>query len=391
MDSRHVEMNVIGQLAGCAAAAAAAAVGASAASFSQQLMSNKTATPAAGPLDEIAWFESEIFKKNTHLAKWSVGEHISLIFGTKTVRLGACSPNWKCVFPGAMINAVVVKIEAEGNESGSRAKIFVQPRELLSDTPHPAGATSTLVLYSICPPDGSTFDIQLPESTACVIDAKECIASITGAHPTTLQLFVSNGKLQNDTLLCPLFTIAEKKEKAEKPTLFLVIEPLQVGDKVDVLDSAKIWCEAEIKTLDNDQGKMSVHYLHFSPKWDEELDIDSHRVAPHSSKTFVAKPDGTYTKLRPNQRVEAADTVGVLREAYIADIGTVRGEKQAKVHYKQWANKYDEWIPLPSTRLRPFGTNLTNAQLHRTNRLASGASRRQQREYIDERQQTAAT
>lgn len=67
------------------------------------------------------------------------------------------------------------------------------------------------------------------------------------------------------------------------------VENVKAGDKLDVLDTEHIWCQAVVELKIRTSNKKPLLYLHYdgwSRKYDEYMFITSRRIAPN----------GTYTK-----------------------------------------------------------------------------------------------
>ena len=45
-----------------------------------------------------------------------------------------------------------------------------------------------------------------------------------------------------------------------------------VGEHVDCLDTVNKWCNAEVREVDEDGGRVFVHYTGFAAKYDEWVD-----------------------------------------------------------------------------------------------------------------------
>lgn len=133
------------------------------------------------------------------------------------------------------------------------------------------------------------------------------------------------------------------------------IEPpfaLFPGLIIDVLDSVNRWSEAEVKEVDEERKRVLVSYLHWSNKWDEWVHWNEDRLAPIHTHTYHM---GGSLKL--GQRLEVQDERGDRLEAFVIDERT----DKVKVHYKDFATRYDEWIDRTSSRIAPFGSSRKKA------------------------------
>ena len=122
--------------------------------------------------------------------------------------------------------------------------------------------------------------------------------------------------------------------------------PLFPGLIIDVLDSVNRWSEAEVKEVDEERQRVFVSYLHWTSKWDEWIDWNEGRLAPIHTHTYHF--GGT---LKPGQRLEVQDDRGDRLEAFVID----ERSNEVKIHYKDFATRYDEWIDRGSRRIFPFG------------------------------------
>ena len=62
--------------------------------------------------------------------------------------------------------------------------------------------------------------------------------------------------------------------------------------------------------------------------------------------------DGTSPRLQINNRLDTKDTQGKWFEARVIELKP----SEVKIHYKRFAAKYDEWIPIDSDRLARVST-----------------------------------
>ena len=123
--------------------------------------------------------------------------------------------------------------------------------------------------------------------------------------------------------------------------------PYRAGQRVDVLDTVNKWAEADVVKVDSERRRIKVAYVGWSARWDEWLSWDDDRVSPHHSQTYIAG-----ARPRPGQRIEAKDDRGQWLEAEVLEVR----DDAAFCHYKGFHRKFDEWLPLEGSRLRPFGS-----------------------------------
>lgn len=68
---------------------------------------------------------------------------------------------------------------------------------------------------------------------------------------------------------------------------------LSVGDWVDVKDSSYSWVEAQV--VDATETHVTVHLKGWNARWDEKVERESDRLAPHRSRT---RPGSDQRRLR---------------------------------------------------------------------------------------------
>jgi len=148
-----------------------------------------------------------------------------------------------------------------------------------------------------------------------------------------------------------------------------------IGDKLDVLDETSTWLPAQITAIVDDQV-YAIHFLFFDNKYNTEMDFaDQHtlsRTAPYGTHTFVNQ-DST---LQVNQRVDVFDlhpSKNVWRKAKIIEVT----KTEVRVHYWNFADKFDETIGRKSRRIAPYGycTMATHADWHSANKDQTRAAR----------------
>mmetsp|Transcript_4866 Transcript_4866/g.7930 ORF Transcript_4866/g.7930 Transcript_4866/m.7930 type:complete len:776 (+) Transcript_4866:321-2648(+) len=73
---------------------------------------------------------------------------------------------------------------------------------------------------------------------------------------------------------------------------------LERGDLVDAKDTMKKWYEAEVIECRSEDNTVFVHYVGFSKKWDEWLNINSSRLAKHGTMTVQKYDSNTPPMVR---------------------------------------------------------------------------------------------
>lgn len=77
----------------------------------------------------------------------------------------------------------------------------------------------------------------------------------------------------------------ESKGEARESEKVPEIRRFETGQWVDVLDTVNQWLEATVMQVSEDGMKIKVHYNAWGERWDEVIDIRSHRIAPFRTKT----------------------------------------------------------------------------------------------------------
>jgi len=120
-----------------------------------------------------------------------------------------------------------------------------------------------------------------------------------------------------------------------------------VGQLIDVLDSVNRWSEAEVLKIDRQNNRIFVSFLYWQSKWDTWVDNIIEQTAPLHAHTYVHPGP-----LRLGQRINVQDPCGTWLEAFV----TEETRDQVKVHYRNFAPTFDEYIPRRDThRFRQYG------------------------------------
>ena len=146
----------------------------------------------------------------------------------------------------------------------------------------------------------------------------------------------------------------------------------RVGDVVDAIDSVGKWCEAVILDVKKGGGERTedvegnfsvfVHYLYWDKKYDAWLRACL-PAATRASSDVDAKSDilrfgeKTYqecSSFTVGQRIDVLDVHPAQNKWTEGEVIAIDGSK-VKVHFRNWAAKYDEWLSNRSRRLKPFG------------------------------------
>jgi hypothetical protein len=129
---------------------------------------------------------------------------------------------------------------------------------------------------------------------------------------------------------------------------------LAVGMLVDVQDKYLDWYEATVTRIGD--ADVAIHYTYWSRKFDETIAVNSPRIAPHG--TFVYVGNQTF---QLKQRLDVFDQD---RRTYQWTTATViqLQKNWVKVHFRGFSSTFDEWVPVTSWRLAPFG-KFTRARL----------------------------
>jgi OTU domain-containing protein 5 len=123
-------------------------------------------------------------------------------------------------------------------------------------------------------------------------------------------------------------------------------DSLTSGQLVDVLDLVGKWCEAQVIDVDHVQRRVLITYIYWMDTFNEWIPVDSNRIQPDGSHTY--RLGGL---LQLGHRVEALDTTGNWIEAEVIAVSA----SGVRIHYKNWAAKFDEDLPFGTERIRPYG------------------------------------
>lgn len=115
---------------------------------------------------------------------------------------------------------------------------------------------------------------------------------------------------------------------------------------VDCQDSGGRWLNAEIVEI-LAEG-LRVHFTGFNKKFDETVPDTPDRVLKQC-KDYTGRIGQDFLL---NHRVDVQDPYGKWLEARVVEMN----EKQIKVHYRNFHEKFDEWLSKKSDRIREIGT-----------------------------------
>ncbi len=91
---------------------------------------------------------------------------------------------------------------------------------------------------------------------------------------------------------------------------------------------------------------MFVSYLYWDRKFDEWISDITNRIAPLNAHTYYSGG-----KLKVGQRIEVLDERGEWLEAFVIE----EKEKEVKIHYRNYHEKFDTWLDRDTSRIRPYG------------------------------------
>ena len=127
----------------------------------------------------------------------------------------------------------------------------------------------------------------------------------------------------------------------------------QVGDLLDVLDETSTWLPSQVIQV-IDQDTFVVHFLLFDVKYNETINQQDlgclQRLAPYGTHTFV----NSTSTLQMNQRIDVFDMHPASNKwlrAKVIDIW----ENEVRVHFWNFADKFDETLPKKTRRIAPYG------------------------------------
>ena len=143
----------------------------------------------------------------------------------------------------------------------------------------------------------------------------------------------------------------ETDENVEKRFKLSSTNDFYLGQKLDVLDSVNRWSEAEVVKINNQPFKIFISYLYWDYKWDEWIHESEFltRIAPLHFHTYFK--GGT---LKLGQRIEVRDLSGKWIESFVID----EEFDCVKIHYRNYATHFDEWILRGSDRIRCYKKNI---------------------------------
>lgn len=115
----------------------------------------------------------------------------------------------------------------------------------------------------------------------------------------------------------------------------------QMHEQVDILDEKDQWLNGEIIEISGNQLK--IRFSGYASKFDTWIVEDSPRLL----KQWRFGSD-----FQINNRIDIIDTYNMWKEARVID----KNDTQIKIHYKGYADKYDEWIHKSSPRIAEIGS-----------------------------------
>lgn len=115
----------------------------------------------------------------------------------------------------------------------------------------------------------------------------------------------------------------------------------QMHEQVDVQDEKDQWLNGEIIEISGENLK--IQFTGYSHKFDTWI-VDT---SPRILKQWRHGLD-----FAVNNRVDVIDTYNMWKEARVID----KNDTQIKIHYKGYAEKYDEWIHKSSPRIKEIGS-----------------------------------
>lgn len=129
-----------------------------------------------------------------------------------------------------------------------------------------------------------------------------------------------------------------------------------INQWIDTRNPYLEWMEAQIIDIRNNE--ILIHYLGWSKRRDEWIDLDSPenviRIAPHLSKASPLicrnkKPFLTDENVSVNSLIDCLDPLNQWYQAIIVEEDMAH--LQWKVHYAGFNNKWDEWLDQGSYRI----------------------------------------
>lgn len=146
-------------------------------------------------------------------------------------------------------------------------------------------------------------------------------------------------------------------------------DAVQVGDRIDALDTDSLWFEAEVLDIKSDRSQFKVHYRGWATKWDDWVDVSPNYVAKLYTKT-----EDWRSELTPNSKIELKVMVGSKTRWFEGKVMEIdNGEdgegsgKRIQVYCSNLADNEDspgrkKWLEYDSEEICYFGTHLKKAK-----------------------------
>ena len=115
----------------------------------------------------------------------------------------------------------------------------------------------------------------------------------------------------------------------------------QIHEQIDVQDEKGNWLNGEV--IETSGPNLKIQFTGYSHKFDTWIIDSSPRILKqwqHGSNHLI------------NNRIDVLDTYNMWKEARVIDLN----DTQVKIHYKGYAEKYDEWLHKTSPRIKEIGS-----------------------------------
>lgn len=126
----------------------------------------------------------------------------------------------------------------------------------------------------------------------------------------------------------------------------ILSDPPFIGQRVDVLDGDLTWWEARIIQIYEKTNEVRVHYDLWTSRWDEDIWLDSGRIAPFRSYT-----DDWRSDLEEGDDIEFQ----MRNQKWVSASIVSRTDHDLRICYSQ---HYYETLPIDSVLIAPMGVHV---------------------------------
>lgn len=134
----------------------------------------------------------------------------------------------------------------------------------------------------------------------------------------------------------------EMEEERKAPEMEAMNRKFELEDHIDCLDTVNHWLNAVVTSVRDNM--IRVHYNGWHAKYDEWIDMNSHRV----QKQWIKGKEFSL-----NNRLDILDERDTWLEARVIDMTS----DKIRIHYYGYSSKFDEWILKNSDRIAEVGSH----------------------------------